>query len=525
LLDRAEKSSESENDQPQPPVSVQIPEFVLAEPVSNRLGTTKHWHILDETLEQAPVHRINIAVAIVQAGLNPVLNRSLSAKDTKTDEAQQAKLDPRLWETLTRVEHWNPRDRAPDHVTLQDRYLPAMPPRSRRKLPIIKGEHEDGFGLVVPIEKFGNLIAAEREQIESFNSIRNLLSVYIENKERHDKPISIAVFASPGAGKSFAVKEIAKTFGIAKPLEYNVAQFRTPDDLARALHQVEQEGKKEPPPLVFFDEFDCDLDKQKLGWLKFFLAPMQDGAFYSGSLSMSVEIGRAVFVFAGGVYDSFERFDPRGTPPDEQLGHVLSEAYKHRIEEFKAAKGPDFISRLRGHINVPDANAEPGRRKHFIRRAIQLRGLLEKLNFISNQKKIAKIEEPVIYAFLTVDRYHHGVRSMEAILRMCRPIDDWIRMSSLPAPAQLDMHVDAEEFFVRLHRGRARMDDRLSSELQKRIETLEEGSHDDISAAVAAVAERLAYSSDAPSNVRAIVEALELVRDRPNPALRQKRVL
>ena len=47
------------------------------------------------------------------------------------------------------------------------------------------------------------LIAAEREQIETLCSIRNLIDAYKEDGgARHDKPLSIAVFAPPGAGKS-----------------------------------------------------------------------------------------------------------------------------------------------------------------------------------------------------------------------------------------------------------------------------------------------------------------------------------
>jgi hypothetical protein len=444
-------------------VSIEIPNLVLAEPVPHQVRSAKRWHILDETLEHAPVHRINIAVAIVRAGLKNVIN--------KRWDLEASALNQDLWKILTRVEYWNPQDLAPDFVTLQDGYPPAMPVKSHKDLPIIKGAHEEGFNLTVPVEEFGALVVAEREQIEDLCSIRNLLRVYVEDKTRHDKPISIAVFASPGAGKSFAVKEIAKKLG-SRILEYNVAQFRTADDLARALHQVEQEGKKEPPPLAFFDEFDCTFADAKLGWLKYFLAPMQDGKFYSGNLDMSIEIGRAIFVFAGGVFDRFEKFDPRGTLPDERLGHVFSEAFKKRGEDFKEAKGPDFVSRLRGYIDVPSANAEPGRGKHFIRRAIQLRSLLDKLNLIDNGG-LAKVEEPVIYALLTVDRYRHEVRSMEAILRMCRPIDDRILASSLPAPAQLDMHVDAKKFFIRLHRGRARMEDSISSGVEDMLKRLD----------------------------------------------------
>jgi hypothetical protein len=45
---------------------------------------------------------------------------------------------------------------------------------------------------------------------------------------------------------------------------------------------------------------------------------------------------------------------------------------------------------------------------------------------------------------------------MEAILLMSKPIDGRIHIASLPSRAQLNMHVDAEEFLIRLYRGRAR---------------------------------------------------------------------
>jgi len=448
-------------------VAVDIPEFVLSGPRPDGVRPIKRWHILDDTIEKAPIHRINIAVAVVRAGFAPVLNRRWHTSVTGSESRE-------LWEILTRVETWNPRDRAPDFVTLPDgyAYLPAMPPRSREGMPVIKGWHEnpDGFHLYMPVVQYGKQVAVERDQIESFRGVENLLREYLGDETRNKKPVSIAVFAPPGAGKSFAIKEIAKELGLGgEPLEYNIAQFQGPGDLHRALHEVTERSKRETS-LVFFDEFDSACGDQELGWLKFFLAPMQDGAFYSAQVERPIDIGRAVFIFAGGIYSSFERFDPRSADADEELGYVLSESHKKRIEQFKQAKGPDFISRLRGYINIAEANAEPGRAKHFARRAIQLLGLLERLEFVSG--KWARIDEPIIYAMLTVDRYQHGVRSMEAILRMCRPIDDYIRISSLPARAQLNMHVDAEEFFIRLHRGRSRMEEAISTRVRKRIDSL-----------------------------------------------------
>jgi hypothetical protein len=193
---------------------------------------------------------------------------------------------------------------------------------------------------------------------------------------------------------------------------------------------------------------------------------MQDGAFYDAKDGRLRTIDRVIFVFAGGIYNSFEQFDPRAALPGEDLGYAISEEYRKEIKEFSDRKGPDFISRLRGYINIPGANADAGYGKHFLRRAIQLRGLLD------SKLKGFQLAEPVIYALLTVDRYRHGVRSMEAILRMCTRTTKSIDTSSLPSRAQLNMHVDAEEFFLRLHRGRARMEPRIVTPVEQRLEKL-----------------------------------------------------
>jgi hypothetical protein len=458
-------------------VSVEIPDFVLARPMPNQPRSPRRWHILNQTLEDAPVHRINVAVAIVRADLEKVLNR-------KWKKPQVNDPDYDLWQTLTRVEFWNPHDRAPDFVTLPARSRPAMPAQSRRDLPVIKGTHDhQEFRLAVPIENFKALYVAEREQIENLRDIKRLFNAYISEKRdddndkfRHPKPLSIAVFGPPGAGKSFTVTEIAKSinayYNKAGISEFNVAQFRKPEDLTSVFRELSKSSTSSPPPIIFFDEFDSALGAEKLGWLKYFLAPMQDGKYYDEEQNKLKDLPRSIFVFAGGVHTSFENFDPRSELPSPDLAHAVSEEYRKQIARFELRKGPDFISRLRGYINIPDANAGPGRSKHFLRRAIQLRGLLKGKLGIDDDKGRVKVAEEIIYALLTVDRYRHGVRSMEAILRMCPVNAGWITVPSLPSRAQLNMHVDAEEFFIRLYRGRARMEVRSDAQLECKLADL-----------------------------------------------------
>lgn len=285
----------------------------------------------------------------------------------------------------------------------------------------------------IPVARFDEFTAVIRDDIEGLRAIRGLMREYsarLSNK----RPLSIAVFGSPGSGKSFGVKAVAKSIADSRrqfqTLEFNLSQFSAPDQIYQALHQVRDSALAGNVPLVFFDEFDTNFHGE-YGWLRYFLAPMQDGKFTQGQISHSV--GDAVFVFAG------------GTSSDMQTFRKLA-------GQASAAKGPDFLSRLQGFLNIVDLN-------HLradgvllggvlIRRAILLRALVERL-----APKIAKsesgldIDESVMTAFLRIREFRYSARSMESILNMSN-LQDRTRLDSscLPPIAQIDLHVDSMEW-------------------------------------------------------------------------------
>ncbi len=167
----------------------------------------------------------------------------------------------------------------------------------------------------VPLGRFGKLLTVDRHEIEAFRSIRGLVAEYA-SRSADSQMLSIAVFGSPGSGKSFGVKQVTQALLPPKELEilnFNVAQFDAFDDFADALRQVRDAGLRGRLPVVFWDEFDTSLDGAPLGWLRYFLAPMQDGEFQEGQIVHP--IGRAVFVFAGGTASSMEQFR---SPRDEE---------------------------------------------------------------------------------------------------------------------------------------------------------------------------------------------------------------
>lgn len=289
----------------------------------------------------------------------------------------------------------------------------------------------------VPYGKFGKLFTVDRREIEGFRSIRSLILEYC-SKKQSKRPLSIAVFGPPGSGKSFGIKQIARSLGIdeIEDITFNLSQMRSPDDLISAFHRVRDLCLAGKIPLVFFDEFDTALDGARLGWLRCFLAPMQDGEFLEGQTPHP--IGKVIFVFAGGTCSTIDEFN-----------QSLS-------ADFKAAKGPDFVSRLRGYVNIYGANppAQPAKPDpyYIIRRAILLRSVLAQSVPPSMTDRRAgavqlRIDEGVLRAMLLVGEYKHGVRSMEAIIDMSQLAGkDMFERSCLPSEAQLNLHVNGLEF-------------------------------------------------------------------------------
>lgn len=334
----------------------------------------------------------------------------------------------------------------------------------------------------VPICEFGDLKAIDRAEIESYSAIKELIMEFRSNKEPKN-PLCFAVFGPPGSGKSFGVEQVLKSIDPDEvqfeSMLFNLSQFSDYQDLVNAFHKVRDVVLSGKVPFVFFDEFDSVCGDQPLGWLKYFLAPMQDGEFKEGEAIHP--IGNAIFVFAGGTRHTFENFETNLHNNDSVAGyyssakknentHCIGHIQKYGQKEesdnpekedrdqaekaFRDAKGPDFVSRLRGFINVMGPNRQRTKNDYddafIIRRAQVLRVLLEKDKTASglfNSKKELSIDDGVLRAMLNVTKYNHGTRSMKAFVEMSRLAGKKrFDLSALPVKKQLDMHVDADEF-------------------------------------------------------------------------------
>jgi hypothetical protein len=326
----------------------------------------------------------------------------------------------------------------------------------------------------VPIGKFGKLVTVDRQEIESLRSIQSLIGEYCTQKK--ERPLSIAVFGPPGSGKSFAVEQIAIVANpdkiAEKTLTFNLSQFNSPDELIDAFHQIRDIGLSGKIPLVFWDEFDTTLDGNKLGWLRFFLAPMQDGKFQQGQITHP--IGKAIFVFAGGTFPNADSFmnllsekvltedlakklaDEKASSPEKET-EAAEKLAKKLIKKISDAKVPDFISRLKGFLNVlgPNPQGENKQKDPFyiVRRALLLRSIFDRETpQLLDKDDQLRIDTGILRTFLQIDKYLHGARSMESIVAMSRLENrSHFSRSNLPPEKQLRLHVDPIKFIELLH--------------------------------------------------------------------------
>ncbi len=323
-------------------------------------------------------------------------------------------------------------------------------------------EYGDSKDLGFPTMRVGKLLVTSRDEMESVTAVRELMESYVGGQM--PAPLSIAVFGPPGSGKSFAIKELAAAiptgqYSEIKALTFNVSQFSGPEALAVALQQVRDEGLKDKMPLVFWDEFDTQFG-DGMGWLRYFLAPMQDGVYQDGSAVYY--IGRAIFVFAGGTHAKMQEFI-RKAKIDEDPARDYSEV-------SIAAKLPDFISRLKGFVNVAPldyTHPDPDNRDRVVidaptalRRAKVLRSVLErsdaKLDEVipheegphgATLRRRMNVDTGVLGAFLRIKAFRYGARSVEAIVNMSALTrKNRYDRSSLPPDDQLELHVAAKAF-------------------------------------------------------------------------------
>lgn len=319
--------------------------------------------------------------------------------------------------------------------SILDEYCKTQPGRYLAVAERIVQEGTEALSQHVPVCRYGKLVTADKEEIENYHTIKTLLDDYIyqfdhQEAETRLQPLSVAVFGAPGCGKTFGVRQIVGSSGRFCVTSLNLSQYSTPTEFFEAIREA-LSCKGNQIPLVFIDEFDADLNGKNRGWLRYFLAPMQDGEFTLNG--KHYEMNAAVLVFAGATASSFQQFLP----------HT-----KEEQDTFRLTKGYDFVSRLKGILNIKGPN--PTRvtdRSSVIRRAMLLREqITEKFPDICEEGRV-NISHSLLSAMLSVSEYRHGTRSIELILAMsCLSGVRKFTPSCLPMDEQLNLHLNARDF-------------------------------------------------------------------------------
>ena len=309
----------------------------------------------------------------------------------------------------------------------------------------------------VPIAKFGKgLRAIDRCEIENYRALYDLMCEYTAMLSP-PRPLSIAVFGPPGAGKSYGIKMVAKALENLEqrrpiePITFNLSQYQRAEELADAFHLVRDRVLSGKMPLVFFDEFDTSLAGKPLGWLRYFLSPMQDGEFLDRGTPHP--IGQAIFVFAGGTCGSYAEF------AKPVMCVNPGEGDKEVLDTFRKAKGPDFLSRLRATLDIPGLDLQtdfdpygpvekfPSEPAILLRRAnILAYQLKEKAPHLCDSKGVLNVSPSVLRALLHLPKFVHGNRSFEAMLDMSHFQNaEKFTPALLPASVHTELHASASQ--------------------------------------------------------------------------------
>jgi len=307
----------------------------------------------------------------------------------------------------------------------------------------LKEEVNRGTGFdSLPTFQIGHLRTTDPAEIDPVITLHSVMDSYV-SKDAVLRPLCIGVFGPPGSGKSFSVKQVASEISKhhdGNPFdffEFNLTQFASPDEINSAIDPIRASVAQGKVPIAFWDEFDCRYDDNEFGYLRYFLPSMQDGVTYVHGIPY--HIGRAIFVFAGGVKASWQGMENLLTPSDPK-----------DLQQAKTLKIPDFMSRLRVVLDIDGIEVA----EHLLRDSAseeeleELRRILLKRAFIiahqmqTHWKTAARKTSGLLLRLLLAD-YKFGARSIEAVIEASRAADRLVYgLPELIAPSAARIHAD-----------------------------------------------------------------------------------
>jgi len=164
---------------------------------------------------------------------------------------------------------------------------------------------------------------------------------------------------------------------------------------------------------------------------------MQDGVTYVNGIPHY--IGRAIFVFAGGVKASWEGME-----------RLLDADQPEMLEKMKTLKIPDFMSRLRVVLDIDGIeiaddllrDSASAAELEELRRVLLKRAFIIAHQMDTHWKKAARKTSGLLLRLL-LGRYKFGARSIEAVIEASRASDRIVYgLPELIAPSAARIHAE-----------------------------------------------------------------------------------
>lgn len=277
---------------------------------------------------------------------------------------------------------------------------------------------------------YATLDLAHRTQIKS---MIEQITDYLRDPTRK-RPLNALMLASPGAGKSHFIKQLAAAMARERvqAVTFNMATMQSTDDMAQPIDELRNLKVNDRFPLLFLDEFDSDSSRYAA-----LLPLLWDGELQVGHRDL--KLGKAVIVLAG-------------SSPD--LPKVMDHSATMRLDGDmpgdRAANGKlvDLLSRINGGvIEIPDLDLRTQDRDRRVDKVCVTIALL-KARFGNNLEQVPR----ALLRFVAHTHFRYGVRSIAHLIDIInsKSLDkDTLKIAEtdLPMTSEKALH----ESSLRLH--------------------------------------------------------------------------